>query len=420
MFHNFLLYFFEILKPHQLLLAFELDGIMKNRGFHTTSETSDRLSGLKSTILNLNSCADYATSFNSAWESWNKDDLTYPSEISGALALTSIRPSQYWLVGFIFQFLWQVTAEDGFFQRATWPVTNDHLNYLLDSRRYILQNHILLDTSDIKTSLINFLQSTIDRVDDSQLRVELTGWLNIYKPVLVENHIGAKYAMLVRFEEQITCDGNSPADQFLQSFLPAQLETYYEPSDRAGFIIAIRDMADLAGITESVNFGELWYGPESTFNQDTRNPTTAPHISTLMPSTAGNPCPSETCWTYDENIHECALKSDGGCFEVKCDYNDFHLTFKSDLFGIENAATGPFQQTDPACAPSWNAATGEWNWKHELGNCGMEVAKETSSAGVEQFLFKTAIVTKSEFNAVTGNDKQISLTFQCHYKAGDI
>lgn len=413
----------------KLLITFQLDGIMKNRGFHTTSETSDRLTGLKSSVLNLRVCSDFATSFNQTWNDWNIDSLAYPDELSTALTMASLKPSQYWLVGFIFNFLWQVKGDNGgvfnskFSDNSKfreWPVTTAHLEYLLSSRQYVLDSNILVDTTSIKENLLKFLQSTIDRVGDQSIQTELTGWFNDYKTYFTANSLGAKYVMLVKYENMRTCDGSSPEDRFLDKLMSTPLDVYYEPVNRDGFLVALRDMASLSGMSDEPKFTELWYGPSDTFSQNNnvRNPTTPPHISTILPPSAGNPCPSQDCWVYDATTQECALLSNSNCFHVQCDYNDFHLTFQSALFGVEDDESNAFENKAENCSPIWDDDSSQWTWKKELGDCDMAVTKELNSiTGDDQFLFAISIVRKSDFNAINGVDSQIALTFQCHYKA---
>ena len=57
----------------------------------------------------------------------------------------------------------------------------------------------------------------------------------------------------------------------------------------------------------------------------------------------GNPCPSTDCWIYDSDENECRMLSGADCFKVQCDYNDFHLSFKSNLYGVEEGLVNQFE-----------------------------------------------------------------------------
>jgi len=49
-----------------------------------------------------------------------------------------------------------------------------------------------------------------------------------------------------------------------------------------------------------------------------------------------HPCPSFTCWDWNEATGECDLKEDDNCLKLECLYGSMNITFSTELFGVDD------------------------------------------------------------------------------------
>ena len=80
-------------------------------------------------------------------------------------------------------------------------------------------------------------------------------------------------------------------------------------------------------------------------------------------------CPSEDCWTYDEDTKQCSLKTNNPCWSLTCNYNQIRIEFESRLFGTEDdESPSPFRgDTEPV----WDETLAKWVVVCRIGECGM-------------------------------------------------
>ena len=68
------------------------------------------------------------------------------------------------------------------------------------------------------------------------------------------------------------------------------------------------------------------------------------------------PCPTADCWTYDEETKACSMIPK--CATLECGATSFDITFKSELFDLEDDQS-PVTFATGIAAPVWD----ETQWK---------------------------------------------------------
>merc|ERR1712227_63931 len=88
-----------------------------------------------------------------------------------------------------------------------------------------------------------------------------------------------------------------------------------------------------------------------------------------------SPCPSTTCWDYDNDSQTCTLKQT--CMELTCDYGEMIMGFNSKIFGFED----PTKISPEPTVDSTKADGVHFTKTCTLGECGMTY--ETANDGAE-------------------------------------
>jgi len=70
-------------------------------------------------------------------------------------------------------------------------------------------------------------------------------------------------------------------------------------------------------------------------------------LTQIISGGVGNPCPSD-CWTWDQDIGHCQLKTPAtaDCFTITCNFDNIDLEFSSKLFHVDdNQTPNPFDKS---------------------------------------------------------------------------
>ena len=109
----------------------------------------------------------------------------------------------------------------------------------------------------------------------------------------------------------------------------------------------------------------------------TETATAAPTEATNINFTifTKDPCPVGDCWMRDYSKGICIPKA--SCALVQCDHDTMFISFKSDLFGIDDGNQmnlRPNGELTTSSVPSWDTGTERWEIRCVLGTCGMDVS----------------------------------------------
>ena len=82
---------------------------------------------------------------------------------------------------------------------------------------------------------------------------------------------------------------------------------------------------------------------------------------------SSEPCPSETCWTYNPLDQKCILKPSNHCLTLICRKDYIEISFISALF----ATSDNLLFADERMNATLDEETNRWKIKCKLGDCGM-------------------------------------------------
>ena len=108
-----------------------------------------------------------------------------------------------------------------------------------------------------------------------------------------------------------------------------------------------------------------------------------PELTIKLQNSDNNPndqtCFSSECWFWDTKTETCQLKpdTDGKCYRLRCFYDQMSIVMYPELFGTQIGESFPFgADGNDECLPKWNNGYQGWFWNHELGACGMDIARK--------------------------------------------
>ena len=259
---------------------------------------NDPMDTFKTTNLNLGHCTNYREKFEEWYTSEEYGEVLDTELFTIAMdqleKRSSTRPSQLFLVGYIFSFLWDLQKSIPGFE-----LNDGHINYIMDTRDYVIADSPTLDPNNIKNSLLAFHQTTIFNFKDESFRHHLQYLFDNHLDPHFINAYSLKYQFISSTEDSLSCNENpsdiakiEPENIFITEMTTLALTEYFKNDELAKMTIAIHDMVNGNGIQNSPSI-EQAVQIAIQESSDTTPPVLAP--CSFYGSNRGKGCPTPRC-----------------------------------------------------------------------------------------------------------------------------
>lgn len=159
------------------------------------------------------------------------------------------------------------------------------MDLVFNFRRKIFSgSHENLVVSDPKQSLMTFLMTEIQAIQDNDMKNELVSLVGKFQTDFSRNSLGTKYFLTKSYDGQYTCDGSGPEDVFYDLLEPMNLEDFY-PHSKESFLMGLRNIFFLSNISsERPDFQKYWFGTQMAQTSVILPEPNLPHIEAHLVS----------------------------------------------------------------------------------------------------------------------------------------